>query len=515
MFLDTDIQQFKQRGIDTTRAQKYLSYYQNGFAPIQLVAALGPQNGLKVLSETEKAALLGAYHELIADKQLLKFTPASGAASRMFKTLHSFLDSQPTQSTEQLLTKRDSNSFAHFWQHINKFAFYPDLKAAMHEQQLDIEALIEQNDYSKVCQYLLRTPGLNYAALPKALLKFHSYANKTERTAIEEHLEEAAAYCCNTKEHTAHLHFTVSPEHKQAVEAHLKTVVPTYEQKHGITYHITFSTQKPSTDIFAVHTDNSLFRLPNGSMLFRPGGHGALIDNLDALEADIIFIKNIDNVVPDKLKTDTIRYKKILAAYLIEIQSQTHEYLEWLEDGNLSSEELDDITAFSQQQLGLDIPTYLHTGEAMEKIDWLYEALNKPMRVCGMVRNEGEPGGGPFVVEDSEGQLSFQIVESSQIDMADQAQAAIAQQASHFNPVDLVCATKDYRGKPFALKDFIDPDTGFIAEKSYEGTHIKAQELPGLWNGAMAHWISLFVEVPISTFNPVKTINDLLREQHQ
>ncbi len=517
MFLEKDIQQFKERNLSIEQAQKYLDAYKNGFAPMQLVAALGKDNGLRVFDKTEEKRLLEAYDTLTNDLDLLKFTPASGAASRMFKMLHNVLDICKTQANnleQALMQEQGSDSFAYFWTHLKEFAFYADLAAALQKDNLNIDTLIQNKDYETIVSYLLLDKGLNYAALPKALIKFHNYAEQAPRTSIEEHLAEAAAYCKQHQTQTARLHFTVSKEHLEAVKSHLQSIQTVYEQQYGVRFEIDFSLQKPSTDIFAVNPDNSLFRLDNGSLLFRPGGHGALIANLDDLDADIIFVKNIDNVVPEKHQADTIKYKKILAAYLLEIQNKAHEYLEILEDGNPETDELEAIFAFVKNDLGIEAPSY-PSSDSMEQIDWLFNTLHRPMRVCGMVRNEGEPGGGPFMVEDANGQRSYQIVESSQINLEDKAQAAIVENATHFNPVDIVCATKDYNGEAFNLTDFVDESTGFIAEKTYQGKAIKAQELPGLWNGAMAHWISLFVEVPISTFNPVKTVNDLLRPMHQ
>lgn len=514
MFLDKDIQQFKEKGISLEKATAYLSAYQKGFAPTDLIAPLNTHNGLKCFSPEEKETLVNNFSSLVEGKYMLKFTPASGAASRMFKDLHQFLEAYKN-AQEKPSDKEQFKAFFLFWDHIKEFAFYPDLSKALLKNGFDIEQLITDKDYITVVEYLLQAKGLNYAQLPKAMLKFHPYTPHEQHTAIEEHLYEAAAYCFEANSQSAHLHFTVSAEHLSTIKTLVNTLLPTYEQTLDLKFNISYSLQKASTDIFAVNPDNSLFRLQNGSLLFRPGGHGALIENLNDLEADIVFIKNIDNVVPKKHMADTITYKKLLAAYLIELQEKTHYHLHLLDSGNLSIKELEDICHFTEKTLHITLPSYLAQAEPIEKIDWLYNCLNRPMRVCGMVGNEGEPGGGPFIVEDNDGERSFQIVESSQIDMNLPEQAKIAQQATHFNPVDLVCALKDYKGNKFNLLDFVDKNTGFIATKSYQSVNIKTQELPGLWNGAMAHWISLFVEVPTSTFNPVKTINDLLREMHR
>jgi hypothetical protein len=330
---------------------------------------------------------------------------------------------------------------------------------------------------------------------------------------MEEHLVEAAEYSNNGK--VAKLHFTVSQEHLDIFKKIVNYVVPKYEKQFGIKYDISFSVQKPSTDTIAVDMNNEPFRDKNGKLVFRPGGHGALIQNLNDLHKEIIFIKNIDNVVPDRFKATTYKYKKVLGGYLFRLQQQQFEYLELLDDGDVTNEELDEITAFAKDKLMIDIPDFFSTYNEIEKVDFLYGKLNRPMRVCGMVKNEGEPGGGPYFTRNSSDEISLQIVESSQIDHKNEKQEAMFRSSTHFNPVDLVCATQDFKGNSFNLPDYVDPETGFISLKSKDGKDLKAMELPGLWNGAMADWITIFVEVPILTFNPVKTVNDLLRETHQ
>ena len=330
---------------------------------------------------------------------------------------------------------------------------------------------------------------------------------------MEEHLVEAAEYSNNGE--VAKLHFTVSQEHLDIFKKIVNYVLPKYEKQFGIKYEIGFSVQKPSTDTIAVDMNNEPFRDKDGKLVFRPGGHGALIQNLNDLHKEIIFIKNIDNVVPDRFKATTYEYKKVLGGYLFRLQQQQFEYLQLLDDGDVTNEELDEITAFAKDKLMIDIPDFFKTYNEIEKIDFLYGKLNRPMRVCGMVKNEGEPGGGPYFTRNSSDEISLQIVESSQIDHKNEKQEAMFRSSTHFNPVDLVCATQDFKGNSFNLPDYVDPETGFISMKSKDGKDLKAMELPGLWNGAMADWITIFVEVPILTFNPVKTVNDLLRETHQ
>jgi hypothetical protein len=376
-----------------------------------------------------------------------------------------------------------------------------------------MEELIQAGDFKIIIDSLLTSNGLDYANQPKGLLLFHNYPDGP-RTAAEEHLVEAAVYATD-RDKRAHIHFTISPEHQQRFKTLFGKVSEKYENQFGIKFDISFSIQKPATDTIAVDELNQPFRNNNGDLLFRPGGHGALIDNLNDLDGDIIFIKNIDNIVPDRLKAQTFRYKKVIGGYLAFLKSKLDNYLHRLEKSHLSAGEINEIKEFSTSTLKLSIPDSFSQLEMAEQQKFLFKLLNRPLRICGMVKNEGEPGGGPFWVENDNGELSLQIVESSQIDFSNPEQAEIVKKATHFNPVDLVCAVKNYRGERFNLKEFIDEDTGFIALKSTGGKTLKAQELPGLWNGAMAYWITLFVEVPIITFNPVKTINDLLRNEHR
>ena len=367
-------------------------------------------------------------------------------------------------------------------------------------------------NYKAVVSNLLESAGLNYGALPKGLLKFHRYADGV-RTPLEEHLVEGALYAAG-KSGEVNVHFTVSTQHRALFEKLVAAKAAEYEAKYGTTYHISFSEQKPSTDTVAADMENKPFRDEDGKVLFRPGGHGALIENLNDLDADIVFIKNIDNVVPDRLKADTVTYKKLLAGVLVTLQKQAFEYLELLDGGHYSHEQLETIIRFVQQQLRCR-RTDLKELEDADLVIYLRKKLNRPMRVCGMVKNVGEPGGGPFLAYNPDGTISLQILESSPVDMNDPEKKAMFEKGTHFNPVDLVCAVRDYKGNKFNLLKHVDKATGFISYKSKNGKDLKALELPGLWNGSMSDWNTVFVEVPLSTFNPVKTVNDLLREQHQ
>ena len=370
---------------------------------------------------------------------------------------------------------------------------------------------MEKGCYKTVVDYLLNDKGLGYGQLPKGLLLFHKYGG-TQRTPLEEHLVEGALYAnCNG---VVHLHYTVSPEHKNLFEDCVNHVKGEYESKFNVRYCVSFSVQKPSTDTIAVNPDNTPFRNSDGSLLFRPGGHGALIENLNDVDADIVFIKNIDNVVLDKFKEDTVTYKQLLAGVLVSLQTKAFEYLRLLESGQFDDDTLKEIVRFLEQELCCHKPG-INDLEGAELVAYLKKKLNRPMRVCGVVKNVGEPGGGPFLAYNSDGTVSLQILESSQIDKDNSDYTKMFTEGTHFNPVDLVCATKDYNGDKFNLPDFVDRSTGFISSKSKNGKELKALELPGLWNGAMSDWNTVFVEVPLSTFNPVKTVNDLLREQHQ
>ncbi|MBN2236152.1 MAG: DUF4301 family protein [Bacteroidales bacterium] len=513
MFTPKDIAQIEGKGMSLKQVENQINNFKSGFPFIKLKAAATPGNGLKTFTEQEVKGLIDDYATAIEEKTILKFVPASGAASRMFKHLFEFQEELEKGIVSDLPVISDFNSVAYFFHHLSEFAFYPDLSEKMKEKGLSIENCLENKDYLNILKTFLGEDGLGYASLPKGLLKFHLYEDG-HRMSIEEHLVEGAIY---GKDDTrkVKLHFTVSPEHQDKFEKAIEKKAAKYAKNHQVEFEIEFSQQKPSTDTISVDLNNEPFRENDGSLLFRPGGHGALIENLNELEADLIFIKNIDNIVPDKKRQATYDYKKLIGSYLVEIQYNVFDFLESLEIGDFDEDFLKEIFEYMEKELFIQVPKYIRSKELMEQVDWAYQMLNRPIRVCGMVKNEGEPGGGPFLVEDENGVESLQIVESSQIDFSDPRQAEIVKKATHFNPVDLVCGVYDFNGNKFDLTEFVDPKTGFISVKSKNGKELKAQELPGLWNGAMADWISLFVEVPIETFNPVKIINDLLRPMHQ
>ena len=515
MFNEKDLKQIQSKGIDLQTIDFQIENFKQSFPYINLVSPATKQNGIIFFNEKETKELSDFYTENAKNKNIIKFVPASGAASRMFKHLFEFRDNYKgtDEDYKKFLEDKSFNSVYNFFDKIKNFAFYDDLKAVMLKHGLNIEQCIKSKDFVIVIDFLLSEKGLNYAKLPKGLLKFHNYPDGS-RMSVEEHLVEGAVYCKDKNNNVA-IHFTVSPEHKKEFSKEVNRVKGKYEKYFNVKFNIYFSIQKSSTDTIAVDMDNKPFREQDQSLIFRPGGHGALIENLNDLEGEIIFVKNIDNIVPDKLREPTYLYKKVIAGYLLKLRKKTFEYLEMLEKGNLNNSQLDEIENFAENKLEIRIEDNFKNLTKSEKTIYLFDKLNRPMRVCGMVKNEGEPGGGPFRIRNSKGENSLQIVESSQIDLKNPEQNNIIQQATHFNPVDLVCSVRDYKGETFDLKKYVDPSTGFISVKSKNGKNLKAQELPGLWNGAMADWITVFVETPIITFNPVKTVNDLLRKQHQ
>jgi hypothetical protein len=422
----------------------------------------------------------------------------------MFKDMFAFVDADYDKPTTDFEKK--------YFDNIDKFAFYDELDAVCQKNNgKSIKELVKEGSFKAIAANMLKAEGLNYGQLPKGLLLFHNYP-EGPRTPMEEHLVEGALYAASNGE--AHVHFTVSHEHMELFKQKVAQKADIYAKKYGIAYDITFSEQKPSTDTVAANPDGTPFRNSDGSLLFRPGGHGALIENLNEIEADVIFVKNIDNVVPDRLKGDTVLWKQIIAGVLVTLQKKAFEYLELLDSGKYTHEQIEEMIRFVQNDLCCRKADIKELEDA-DLVIYLRKKLNRPMRVCGVVKNVGEPGGGPFLTYNQDGTVSLQILESSQIDKSNTAYMEMFTKGTHFNPVDLVCAVKDYKGNAFDLPKFVDPTTGFISQKSKSGKELQALELPGLWNGAMSDWSTIFVEVPLSTFNPVKTVNDLLREQHQ
>ena len=497
-----DLEQLSQIGLSPEDVQLQIDNFKKGFPKSHLDAAATPDNGgIRCLSDKEIARYEKQYRALARDKKILKFIPASGAATRMFKDLYSFT------ATYFGVAKNFEKEFPEvkiFLENLRTFAFYNDLKDCMERADLDIDDYMRRGDYSTVINFLLKEQYLSYGSLPKALLKFHRYG-AVQRTPLEEHIVEGALYARNS-DNTVNLHFTISPEHRKAFLKKIAEVKHYYEATFGIKLKITFSEQKHYTDTIAVDEQNNPVRDENGRLTFRPGGHGALIENLNEQRADLIFVKNIDNVVPDWMKHTTVIYKQVLAGMLLELREKTFDALRTL-DGKPDKQTLNRLIRFAKEELNIMVPEGCDAKT-------LHTLLNRPMRICGMVKNLGEPGGGPFYTIDTKGRRSLQVVESAQVNHNDPQQEKIFQASTHFNPVDLVCSTKNYRSRYFDLRQYVDPQTGFISKKTKGALTVKSQELPGLWNGAMADWITLFVEVPIATFNPVKTVNDLLRKEH-
>ena len=495
----------EKKGISEEKIAEQLACFEKGFPFLKLDGAASIEKGILAPAEDEMKAYLEAWDAYMqGEKKIVKFVPASGAASRMFKNMFEFLGAEYDVPTTDFEKK--------FFDNVHKFAFFGDLNAACEKNNgKGIDALVAEGNYKAVVANLLEAAGLNYGALPKGLLKFHSYEDGV-RTPLEEHLVEGALYAAG-KTGKVNVHFTVSTEHRELFKALVDEKVAAYAAKYGVEYLVSFSEQKPSTDTVAADMENKPFR-DNGKLLFRPGGHGALIENLNDLEADVIFIKNIDNVVPDRLKDETVAYKKLIAGVLVTLQKKAFEYLELLDSAKYTHEQLEEIIKFVQNDLCCRKADIKDLEDA-DLVIYLRKKLNRPMRICGMVKNVGEPGGGPFLAYNPDGTVSLQVLESSQIDMNDPEKKAMFENGTHFNPVDLVCAVRDYKGNKFNLVNYVDKATGFISYKSKSGKELKALELPGLWNGAMSDWSTIFVEVPLGTFNPVKTVNDLLREQHQ
>ena len=506
MLTKQDLQQIERLGISEAVVNHQMEQQRNGFPYLKLQAAASIENGgIMAPDAEERNAYLASWERYQAEgRKVVKFVPASGAASRMFKDLFAFLDAsydEPTTAFEK-----------EFFDNTRLFAFRKALcNACKADTQCSVCDLKEAGKYKEVVAHLLGEEGLNYGNLPKGLLLFHNYEDEP-RTPLEEHLVEAALYASSNGE--ANVHFTVSHDHLQLFKDKVAEKLEKYEKLYNTRLNVSFSEQKPSTDTIAVNPDNTPFRNEDGSLLFRPGGHGALIQNLNDVEGDVVFIKNIDNVVPDKLKGDTVPYKKLLGGILVELQKEAFRYLLMLDKGGCTREQLNEMLLFLEKRLCC-VRKNVAELDDNTLAEYLRKKFNRPIRVCGMVKNVGEPGGGPFLTYNQDGTISLQILESSQIDSNNAEYVKAFKEGTHFNPVDLVCGIRDYRGNAFHLPDFVDPNTGFISSKSKNGKQLKALELPGLWNGAMSDWNTVFVEVPLSTFNPVKTVNDLLRPEHQ
>lgn len=506
MLNEKDLQLIESKGITASKIEEQIKRFENGFPRLRIQSVATVGNGIMRLTEKDISHYLKLWRQSQQSGVTIeKFVPASGAASRMFKNMFAFTTSGRTAP--------DTDFEKQYFDNINHFAFFLSLnKACERLYKAGIPQLIKDGKYVEIVKAMLEKDGLNYGFLPKALLQFHKAAGGNVHTSLEEHLEEGAQYAANGKREV-NIHFTVSPEHRKEFEKVLKAKVPMMEQVWGVKYNVTMSEQKQSTDTIAVNLDNTPYRDGDGNLLFRPAGHGALIENLNERDADVVFVKNIDNVVPLRLRNATVRYKKAIGGYLIDVQRAITKHLDTLDKG-ANANELKSILKFVENRLCTRNEATASMDEK-QLTEYLRGKLNRPIRVCGMVLNEGEPGGGPYLTYNADGSYSPQILEAAQIDENDPAAVELMKSGTHFNPVDLVCYIKDYKGKKFDLKQFVDQETGLISMKSTGGVEIKALELPGLWNGSMSDWNTIFIEVPIETFNPVKTVNDLLRPQHQ
>ncbi|MCM1318797.1 MAG: DUF4301 family protein [Muribaculaceae bacterium] len=500
-----DLETLQARGISEQKYEEEIRRLKGGFPYLKIQGPATVGNGILSPNDKERQHYEKIWDNYVATgAKVVKMVPASGAASRMFKNLFKFADGESMTP--------DTPFIEEFFNGVHKFAFFNELDNVCRKlYQLGIDELLAANRHRDVVTALIKPEGMNYGQLPKALLEFHKYPDSV-RTALEEHLAEGAQYAAGS-DGIVHVHFTVSPEHIPLLEAKVKEATPKLSQQFGVTFDVTTSIQKPSTDTVALGPDGEPFRV-DGKLFFRPGGHGALIENLGEIDADVIFLKNIDNVVPDSGRALTIEYKKVLGGILVEASGKIAEYINELSVGMPSRPALNEMLDYLRDTLCVTNDDAAHMDD-MELADYLICKFNRPLRVCGMVRNEGEPGGGPYLTYNADGTVSPQILESSQIDTSKPEGQELMSHATHFNPVDLVCDINDVSGRPYDLREFVDPNTGFISSKSVKGIEIKALELPGLWNGAMSDWNTIFVEVPARTFNPVKTVNDLLRSAHQ
>ncbi len=506
MLTPEDLKTLEARGITQDELNAQIDRFKTGFPYLRLAGSATIGSGIISLTADEQQSEIHRWQKYICDGgEVCKFVPASGAASRMFKALFSFVDGGEDVPAE-------GSDVAELIERIHDVAFFGELDDICRETyNKSVDSLIEEHRCKDVIKAIISDKGLNYGNLPKGLLTFHKYSDST-RTPVEEQLIEGAQ-TASQQDGTVNLHFTVSTNHRALFEKKLAAVVPDCEQRMGVKFNISMSEQKPSTDTVAVNPDNTLFR-DNGNLVFRPGGHGALIENLNDIDSAVVFIKNIANVVPASRRNATLQYKQVIAGYLIQAHDMIEKYLNAINSGNYDMEKVRDMIAFLHQVLNVR-DERMKTLEDAELVLYVKEKLNRPLRVCGMVKNEGEPGGGPYIAYNQDGSTSPQILESNQIDPANEEYKSMVASATHFNPVDLVCYIKDINGEKFNLPEYVDANTGFISSKSLNGKELRALELPGLWNGAMSNWNTIFIEVPIDTFNPVKTVNDLLRPAHQ
>jgi hypothetical protein len=502
-FSDKDLKAIAAKGISVQQVLRQLETFRRGTKALRIVKPARIGDGIVQVTPNDREAFISLHDRAAERGRMLKFVPASGVASRMFKDWYRWYQQEEFDS---------SAGAVKFLEDVAKFAFYDDLKVVMASEGENLERCIREGKCADILDFILTRRGLSYASLPKALLKFHNYPGHA-RTALEEHLVEAALYVKDAQK-ICRIHFTVSEEHESQLGNVLSQIRGDYENLFRVKYEVTVTTQHSSTDTITVDAENRPFRDKSGEIIFWPGGHGALLKNLSAIDGDIIFIKNIDNIVPDRLRETTVLHKKILGGYLIQVQDEISNNLKLLSEERVEDELLSKVVRFCEEKLFISFPDGFSNGTASSRREYVFRMLNRPIRVCGMVQNEGEPGGGPFWVEE-DGTRSLQIVEQNQLDLDSWGQNDIWRSSTHFNPVDLVCGVRNYQGEKFDLNLYVNTDAVFISKKSHEDGELKALELPGLWNGSMAFWNTIFVEVPLETFNPVKTIDDLLRKAHQ
>ncbi|MCP9199525.1 DUF4301 family protein [Gramella sp. GC03-9] len=508
-FTEKDVLQIKKKGITTGEVEEQIAIFKRGNIKVNITEAATVGNGISRISEEDKKKLLSVYEGEKEQHSILKFVPASGAATRMFKALHNFADEFDPEKHElrEYLDSTGDKDLQRFFRHLEKLPFYEHALEKARNNHPDYEERTSEVQTQLLVKTILESNGLYLSNLPKGLVPFHKY-NTHIATAFEEHLIEAARYI--SVNGVAKVHFTVAEEDEEKFRSEWKQVKSRVEDKTGVKFEIEYSFQDPKTDTIAVDNDFNPFRTQEDKLFFRPGGHGALIENLDRLKEEIVFIKNIDNVVTESNIGKVVEYKKMLGGKLFQVQRSIFQYLKMLDTGDVTRDKLHEIQSFLKKEL------FLETESEKEiTAEYLKNKLHRPLRVCGMVKNEGEPGGGPFLVKDKDGEISLQIIEGAQIDSDNPEQAKIAREATHFNPVDIVCSLKDHNGKSFDLNEYVDEDMSFIADKTKDGKPLKALERPGLWNGGMAKWNTIFVEVPVETFNPVKTVSDLLKDSHQ
>lgn len=512
-FSETDINQINSYGIPLQKIEQQLQFFRSGITKIVLNRPAIINDGIIKISELEAADYASFFDKKKENLKLKKFVPASGAASRMFKFLNEFLNEFDfeNETINAYINRKNDTNLSVFLAGMEKFPFFDTIHVQLKKDFPDFSSWQRDKKNLQFIKILLDKNQLDYANKPKGILPFHNYRDHIA-TPIEEHLKEASFYATSNKK--AYLHFTVSEEHQKSFEAILETIKSKIESESKAKIEIHFSYQNKNTDTIAVDLYNNPFRDDNGNLVFRPGGHGALIDNLNQLDADIVFVKNIDNVIQNHIEYVAI-YKKALAGILLNLQEQVYKYLTQIEKNEIQEIHIQDVFDFATQKLNVEVIDDFDKYTIENKISYLTSILNRPIRVCGMVKNEGEPGGGPFWIVGQKGKVSLQIIESSQVDLTDFTQKKILESATHFNPVDLVCGLKNYKGQKFNLTDFVNENRGFVVAKTKNGKDLKGYELPGLWNGAMAKWITVFVEVPLITFNPVKTVNDLLKAAHQ